>query len=96
MTKVNVTIAAVFAASAALVASSCTSKKMNYPTAPSDDTVDEYFGTTVPDPYRPLENDTSEATAKWVEAENAVTNSYLEKFRSASRCANASLTLITS
>lgn len=51
---------------------------LNYPVAPSDNTVDTYFGVSVPDPYRPLENDTAEATAKWVEAENAVTRSYLD------------------
>ena len=31
----------------------------------------------MPDPYRPLENDTAAATAAWVEAENAVTRAYL-------------------
>ncbi len=51
---------------------------LNYPVAPSDNTVDTYFGVSVPDPYRPLENDTAEATAKWVEAENAVTRTYLD------------------
>ncbi|MCM1111180.1 MAG: prolyl oligopeptidase family serine peptidase [Clostridium sp.] len=64
---------------AALIASSCSSKKIEYPKAPSDDTVDEYFGTSVPDPYRPLENDTSAETARWVEEENAVTRAYLDR-----------------
>ncbi len=45
--------------------------------APSDNTVDEYFGMSVDDPYRPLENDTARATLDWVIAENAVTNYYL-------------------
>ncbi len=49
-----------------------------YPSAPADGTVDEYFGTRVPDPYRPLENDTSAATAAWVQAENELTRSYLD------------------
>ncbi len=48
-----------------------------YPKAPSDATVDEYFGIRVADPYRPLENDTSAETLEWVAAENAVTDSYL-------------------
>lgn len=61
------------------IISSCTSEKISYPTAPSDDTVDNYFGTAVPDPYRPLENDTSEATAAWVKAENEITQTYLSK-----------------
>ncbi len=52
---------------------------LTYPEAPKDATVDEYFGTKVADPYRPLENDTAAATVAWVEAENRVTNDYLSK-----------------
>ncbi|WP_435052732.1 prolyl oligopeptidase family serine peptidase [Muribaculum intestinale] len=54
-------------------------QSLKYPVAPSDNTVDTYFGVSVPDPYRPLENDTAAATAAWVEAENAVTRAYLDK-----------------
>ena len=50
-----------------------------YPETAKVDTVDVYFGTEVPDPYRWLENDTSAATAVWVEAQNKVTNDYLSK-----------------
>lgn len=53
--------------------------KLTYPVAEKDNTVDNYFGTEVPDPYRWLENDTSQATADWVEAENQVTGGYLAK-----------------
>ena len=55
---------------------SCTpqQKKLTYPKAEKGDV---YFGTEVADPYRWLENDTSAATAAWVEAENKVTNEYL-------------------
>ena len=53
-------------------------QSLKYPVAPSDNTVDNYFGVSVPDPYRPLENDTAAATARWVEAENAVTRAYLD------------------
>lgn len=58
---------------------SCTpqQKKLTYPKTEKVDTVDVYFGTEVADPYRWLENDTSAATAAWVEAENKVTNEYL-------------------
>ena len=52
---------------------------LNYPKAAKDSTVDEYFGEKVSDPYRWLENDTSAQTAAWVEAENKVTNAYLQK-----------------
>lgn len=66
--------------------SSCGSKSaLTYPEAMKVDTVDTYFGTQVADPYRWLENDTSQATAAWVEAENKVTSDYLSKisFRTA-------------
>ncbi|MDR2496279.1 MAG: prolyl oligopeptidase family serine peptidase [Tannerellaceae bacterium] len=56
-----------------------TGTKTMYPAAEKDATVDTYFGTEVPDPYRWLENDTSQATAAWVEAENKVTDAYLDK-----------------
>ena len=49
-----------------------------YPEAFRDETVvDNYFGTEVADPYRWLENDTSEETGAWVEAERAITDDYL-------------------
>lgn len=62
---------------ASLAASARNSLSVPYPVAPSDATVDEYFGTKVADPYRPLENDTAAATEQWVEAENALTRAYL-------------------
>ena len=54
-------------------------QNIQYPQAVKDGTSDSYFGTTVADPYRWLENDTSAQTAAWVEAENKVTNAYLSK-----------------
>lgn len=53
--------------------------KINYPTTKQVDTVDNYFGTDVPDPYRWLEDDNSEETADWVKAENKVTFDYLDQ-----------------
>ena len=52
---------------------------IQYPKAEKGNTADIYFGTRVEDPYRWLENDTSAQTAAWVEAENKITNEYLNK-----------------
>ncbi len=49
-----------------------------YPPAPHDATVDTYYGTTVPDPYRPLENLDAPATQRWLAAEADLTRSYLD------------------
>ena len=54
-------------------------QQLHYPKAAKDGTVDDYFGEKVADPYRWLENDTSQQTAAWVEAENRITNAYLKK-----------------
>jgi len=40
--------------------------------------IDNYFGVEVADPYRWLEDDNSEETTKWVQAQNKVTFDYLE------------------
>ena len=50
---------------------------LDYPETKKVDTVDVYFGTEVPDPYRWLENDRSAETEAWVEAQNEVTFDYL-------------------
>lgn len=70
-------------AGAAMTLAGC-SQSFNYPQAMKDNTVDEYFGVQVADPYRPLEDDNSPETLAWVEQENALTRSYLDKipFRS--------------
>ena len=54
-------------------------KLLKYPTTDKGLVVDSYFGTEVADPYRWLEDDLSEATAQWVEAQNKVTFGYLEQ-----------------
>lgn len=76
---------------AAAIAASCGNMKQikhqPYPVAERGEVADNYFGTEVPDPYRWLEDDNSEATTAWVAAENAVTQDYLSQipFRGAIR-----------
>ena len=62
-----------------LLSTSASAQGIQYPKADKDDTVDNYFGTEVADPYRWLEDDTSAKTSAWVEAENKITNAYLSK-----------------
>ncbi len=52
-------------------------KNIEYPATKMGDVADTYFGTRVPDPYRWLEDDRSEATAAWVKEQNKVTFGYL-------------------
>ncbi len=52
---------------------------VNYPTTEKVDTVDTYFGTEVPDPYRWLEDDRSAETEAWVKEQNKVTFGYLDQ-----------------
>jgi prolyl oligopeptidase len=61
------------------------SQSLSYPATKTVPQVDVYFGDTVPDPYRWLEQENAPETAKWVEDENKVTFAYLEKipFRAA-------------
>ncbi|MGE4587201.1 MAG: prolyl oligopeptidase family protein [Mangrovibacterium sp.] len=56
---------------------SCAEQAVQYPGTKKEDVRDDYFGTMVEDPYRWLENDTSEETAAWVNAQNEVTFAYL-------------------
>ncbi|MDR1347722.1 MAG: prolyl oligopeptidase family serine peptidase [Prevotellaceae bacterium] len=60
---------------------SCAKKTENnitYPKAEKQNVTDTYFGVEVADPYRWLENDTTQAVADWVAAENEITQNYLE------------------
>ncbi|WP_410743748.1 prolyl oligopeptidase family serine peptidase [Flavobacterium sp. CG_9.10] len=52
---------------------------MKYPHTNKGETVDVYFDTKVPDPYRWLEDDKSAETGAWVKAQNKVTYDYLAK-----------------
>ena len=54
-------------------------QSLDYPQTRKGDQVDDYHGTKVADPYRWLEDDNAAETAKWVEAQNKVTFTYLDK-----------------
>ena len=62
-----------------LITGSMATAQIKYPITKTVNVTDEYFGTSVSDPYRWLEDDRSEATAEWVKAQNEVTNAYLAK-----------------
>lgn len=53
--------------------------KGTYPDTKMGDVKDVYFGQTVNDPYRWLEDDLSDETKSWVVEQNKVTNSYLDR-----------------
>ncbi|RYY50429.1 MAG: S9 family peptidase [Chitinophagaceae bacterium] len=50
-----------------------------YPETKKESQTDNYFGTSVADPYRWLENDNSAETKAWVAEQNKVTFGYLDK-----------------
>ncbi|MBN1924843.1 MAG: S9 family peptidase, partial [Prolixibacteraceae bacterium] len=56
---------------------SCTQITMNYPETRKVNVSDTFYSVVVEDPYRWLEDDNSEETAQWVEAQNEVTFGYL-------------------
>lgn len=68
-----------------LLATACNQKsatvqeQLNYPYSIKSDHKDNYFGTEVADPYHWLENENSDTTAQWVDKQNEITFSYLDK-----------------
>lgn len=52
---------------------------LEYPETAKVDSFNIYFEDTIADPYRWLENDTSDLTREWVEAQNQLTFSYLDR-----------------
>jgi prolyl oligopeptidase len=53
--------------------------QLSYPSTKKGAVQDTYFGTTIADPYRWLEDDNSEETKTWVREQNAVTADYLAR-----------------
>ncbi|HMY73508.1 MAG TPA: S9 family peptidase, partial [Blastocatellia bacterium] len=79
MNKNRVFLLAALCCAIALLGIGVGAQKSQYPQTRKVDHVDTYHGTTVPDPYRWLEDDNSAETAKWVEEQNEVTFAYLDK-----------------
>jgi len=52
---------------------------LKYPEAKKGTQVDDYFGTSIADPYRWLENSDAPDTRAWIDAENKVTFGYLDQ-----------------
>lgn len=58
---------------------------IEYPATVQGTTTDDYFGRTVADPYRWLEDTESDDTAAWIESQNKITDAYLESLPSRDR-----------
>lgn len=50
---------------------------LTYPTPPTADQVDDYHGTSIADPYRPLEDSDAPASRAWISAQNELTERLL-------------------
>ena len=51
--------------------------RFSYPESRKDSQIDTYHGILIPDPYRWLEDPYSDESRTWIEAQNAITTSYL-------------------
>jgi prolyl oligopeptidase len=79
--NVSASIVIVCLSLAALCASAAPetqTKALTYPTPPRSNQTDDYHGTRVSDPYRPFEDLNAPATKRWVEAQNKLSQPYLE------------------
>ena len=68
-----------FALLACVLCPAAGAQKLEYPASKKVEQYDTYFGVKVADPYRWLEDESSPETARWVEEENRLTFSYLDK-----------------
>ena len=50
---------------------------LTYPAAPRVEQVDDFHGTPIADPYRPLEDTDAPESRRWIEAENELTEAFL-------------------
>jgi prolyl oligopeptidase len=75
----NIIIMSVILLSGSCSCSNPKNAKSEYPATERQEVTDNYFGTSVADPYRWLEDDTAREVAAWVTAENKVTQDYLNR-----------------
>ncbi len=52
--------------------------RLTYPVPPTDASVDDYHGTLIADPYRPLEDSDAPACREWIAAQNELTARVLD------------------
>jgi prolyl oligopeptidase len=69
--------AAALALGLAVVTIAAAAGPFAYPPAPRGDVTDDYHGTVVADPYRWLEDLDSDATRRWVDAQDRISSGYL-------------------
>lgn len=62
----------------ALIFAADSPTQVKYPPAPTSNQVDDYSGTKVADPYRPLENPDAPESRAWIEAEDKLTFDFLK------------------
>ena len=63
----------------ALLNISVMAQKIEYPKAQKVDQTDDYHGTKIADPYRWLENPDAPQSRAWIEAQNKLTNAFLNQ-----------------
>ncbi len=61
------------------VATGCSQTRYQYPEAKKVDQIDDFHGTSIADPYRWLEDSDAPDTRAWIDAQNALTNQYLQQ-----------------
>jgi prolyl oligopeptidase len=71
-------LAALIIAPVALIFAADSAPQFKYPAAPTSDTVEDYNGVKVADPYRPLENPDAPESRTWIEEENKITFDFLK------------------
>lgn len=78
MTFSRRSVASVSALAALILPALAMSAPLQYPETPRGPVVDDYFGTTVADPYRWLEDVDAPETLKWVKAQQALATPFLQ------------------